>query len=162
MAAAKTWAHFPEWHYTYISYLLWHTESFIYRNNDNVLFCHTSQTLELSCKKIYESTSDGMGVAGVLNIVKCSLHTQGICYTKYLGDRDSKAYQKMVAEKLCGPKIPVTKLEYLSHVHKKEWEQHWRELWKKRRVQNFTMANLFEAEVTSLSLKYENCEIIMG
>jgi len=88
------------------------------------LFCHTSQTLELSCKKIYESTSDGMGVAGVLNIVKCSLHTQGICYTKYLGDRDSKAYQKMVAEKLCGPKIPVTKLEYLSHVHKKEWEQH--------------------------------------
>jgi hypothetical protein len=72
--------------------------------------------LELSCKKNYGRTSDGMEVAGVLNIFNCSLHTQGICYTKYLGDGDSKAYQRVVAEKPSGPKIPVTKLEYLDHV----------------------------------------------
>jgi hypothetical protein len=69
-------------------------ESFIYRNNEHDLFCHTSPTLELSCKKNFEKTSDGMKVAGGLNIFNCSLHTQGICYTKYLGDGGSKAYQR--------------------------------------------------------------------
>jgi len=63
----------------------------MYRSNEHVLFCHTSPTLELSCKKNYERTSDGLEVAGVLNIFNCSLHTQRICHTKYLGDGNSKA-----------------------------------------------------------------------
>jgi len=79
--------------------------------------------LELSYKKNYERTSDGMQVAGVLNIFTFSLHTQGICYTKYLGNGDSKAHQRVVAEKPYGPQIPVTKLEYLGHVQNKEWRQ---------------------------------------
>ena len=101
-----------------------------------------------------------MQVAGVLNIFNCSLHTQGICYTKYLGDGGSKAYKRVVAEKPYDPQIPVTELEYLGYVQNKEWEQDWGELWKKRQVQNFTIANLLEAKVTSLSLKYENYKII--
>jgi hypothetical protein len=74
--------------------------------------------LELSCKKSHEETSGEMEVAGVLNFFN-SLHTQGICYTKYLGDGESKVYQRVLAEKPYGRKISVTKLEYLGHVQKK-------------------------------------------
>jgi hypothetical protein len=42
---------------------------------------------------------DGIEVAGVLSIFICSLLTQGICYRKYLGDGDSRAYQRVAAEK---------------------------------------------------------------
>jgi hypothetical protein len=57
--------------------------------------------------------------AGVLNILNHSLHTQGICYTKYLGDGDSKAYQRAVAGKPTDPTIAVTKLECTGHVQKR-------------------------------------------
>jgi hypothetical protein len=59
--------------------------------------------------------------AGVLNIFNRSLDTRGIgiCYTKYVGDGDSKAYQRMVAGKLYDPNIAVTKLKYTGHVQKK-------------------------------------------
>jgi hypothetical protein len=60
-----------------------------------------------------------MEVAGVLNIFNHPLHTRGICYTKYLGDGDSKVYQRVVAEKPCGPNISVTKLECIGHVQKR-------------------------------------------
>jgi hypothetical protein len=49
--------------------------------------------------------------AGVLNIFNCSPHTRGICYTKRLGNGDSKAYQRVVAGKPYDPTIAVTKLE---------------------------------------------------
>jgi len=60
-----------------------------------------------------------MEVAAVLNIFNCSLHTQGICYTKYLGDGDSKAYQRVSAEKPYGPNISVTRLGCKGHVQKR-------------------------------------------
>jgi hypothetical protein len=57
--------------------------------------------------------------AGVLNICNLSVHTLGICYTKYLGEGDSKSYQRVVVGKPCGPTLAVTKLEFVGHV----WEQ---------------------------------------
>jgi hypothetical protein len=78
--------------------------------------CHTNSTSQHVCKKKYEGISGGMEGAGVLNIFNHSLHTLGICYTKYLGDRDSKAYQRVVAGKPCGSNTAVTKLECIGGV----------------------------------------------
>lgn len=52
-----------------------------------------------------------MEVAGVFDFFNCFLHTQAICYTKYPGDGNSKAYQMVVVEKPYGPYTSVTKLE---------------------------------------------------
>jgi hypothetical protein len=57
--------------------------------------------------------------AGVLNSFNESFHTRGMCYTEYLGDRDSKAYPRVVAEKPCGQNISVTKLECTRHVQER-------------------------------------------
>jgi hypothetical protein len=54
--------------------------------------------------------------AGVFKIFNHSVPTRGACYTKYLGDGDSKACQRMVAGKPCGPNMAVTKLECAGHV----------------------------------------------
>jgi hypothetical protein len=56
--------------------------------------CHTNPTSQHDCKMNHEGISGGMEGAGVLNIFNCSLHTEGICYTKYLGDGDSKFIPK--------------------------------------------------------------------
>jgi hypothetical protein len=88
----------------------------LYRNNEHGLFCHAMLTLEISCKKNYEKTSYGMEAAGALNIFNCPPHTQGICYTKYLGDGNSKAFRRVVAEKSYGPKLSITTLECVGHV----------------------------------------------
>jgi hypothetical protein len=57
--------------------------------------------------------------AGVLNVFNHSVHTKGICYTKYLGSGDSKSYQRVVAGKLYDPNIAVTKLECTRHIQKR-------------------------------------------
>jgi hypothetical protein len=54
-------------------------------------FCHPNPTSQHKCKKNYEGTSGGMEGAGVLNIFNRSICTQATCYTKYVGDWDSKA-----------------------------------------------------------------------
>jgi hypothetical protein len=69
--------------------------------------------------KNYEGTNGGMEVACVLNILNCSFRTRGICYTKCLGDGNSKAYQRVVAGKPYGPNISVTKLECIGYVQKR-------------------------------------------
>jgi hypothetical protein len=58
-----------------------------------------------------------MEISDLLN--NCSLCTKGICYTKYLGDGDSEAYQRVIAEKPCGRNISVTRLECIGHVLRK-------------------------------------------
>ena len=58
-----------------------------------------------------------MEVTAVLSTFRLYLHTQGIYYTKYLGDGDSKAYQRVSAEKPYGPNI--TRLGCKGHVHKR-------------------------------------------
>jgi hypothetical protein len=57
--------------------------------------------------------------ADVFNISNRSVHTRGISYTKYLGDGDSKPYQRVVTKNPYGPNISVTKLECVSHVQKR-------------------------------------------
>jgi hypothetical protein len=83
------------------------------------LFCHNNQTSQHECKKNHEGISGGMGGAGVLHIFDRSLHTQGICYTEYLGNGDSIAYQRVVAGKPYDPNIAVTKLECVSRVQER-------------------------------------------
>ena len=114
--------------------------------------CHTNPTSERKCKENYEVTSGGMEVAGVLNIFNFSICAQGICYTKYLGDGDSKAYQKVFADKHCGPNISVTKLECIVHVQKRMGAR-LRRLVKEKTGTNFMTANLLEAKVATLTLK---------
>jgi hypothetical protein len=62
------------------------------------LFVHHPAS-QHDCKKNHEGASGGMEGAGVFNIFNCSLHTQGICYTNYLGDGDNKSFQRVVAGK---------------------------------------------------------------
>jgi hypothetical protein len=81
--------------------------------------CHTIPAFHHEYEKNHEEISGGMEGAGVLNIFNRSLHTWGICYTKYLGDGDSKSYQRVVAGKPYDPDIAVTKWEYTGHVQKR-------------------------------------------
>jgi hypothetical protein len=69
--------------------------------------CHTHLTSQHECKNSHEGIRGGMEGASVLNIFNCSLHTQGrgMCNPKYLGDGNSKAYQRVVAGKPYGPNI---------------------------------------------------------
>lgn len=59
------------------------------------MFCFVTpvQPWNLAVKRTMKEQVIGMEVASVLNIFNCSLHTQGICCTKYLGNGDSKAYK---------------------------------------------------------------------
>ena len=60
-----------------------------------------------------------MEVTVLLSTFSLSLLTQGICYTKYLGDGYIKAYQRVFAEKPYGPNISVTRLGCIGHVQKR-------------------------------------------
>jgi hypothetical protein len=42
----------------------------------------------------------------------------GICYTNFLGDGDTKSYQRVAAGKPYDPSVTVTKLECTGHVQK--------------------------------------------
>jgi hypothetical protein len=59
--------------------------------------------------------------AGVHKIFNRSLHTRhvGICYAKYLGDGNSKSYERVVARKPYNPNIAVTKVECTGRVQKR-------------------------------------------
>jgi hypothetical protein len=84
-------------------------------------------------------SSDGMEGAGVFNIFNRSLHTRGVCYTKYLGDGDSKSYERVAAGKPCGPNIAVQNLQ---DMYRKEMEQDGGDLCKKREEQGCMTADL--------------------
>jgi len=60
-----------------------------------------------------------MEVTAVLSTFSRYLHTEGICYTRYLGDGYSKAYKRVFAEKPYGPNISVTRLGCIGHVQKR-------------------------------------------
>jgi hypothetical protein len=122
--------------------------------------CHTNSNSQHECKKNHEGISGGMERAGVLNIFKCSLHTRGIYYTKYLGDGDSKSYQRVVAGKPCDLNTDVTKLECPRHVQRSTGVR-LRRLVKEKTGTKLQTANLLEAKVASLSLKWTNYKIIM-
>jgi hypothetical protein len=69
------------------------------------LFFTPVQPPNISVKKNHEGISGGMGCAGVHHIFNRSLHKRGIgiCYTKYLGDGESKTYLRVVAGKPYDP-----------------------------------------------------------
>jgi hypothetical protein len=82
----KTWTHFPEWHY--ISYLL----------------CHSKPSSKYTN---YKGSSVGMEGAGILKSFNRSLCARVICHTKYFGDKENKAYQRVSAEKPDGLSLSV-------------------------------------------------------
>jgi hypothetical protein len=49
-----------------------------------------SLVLIFATSKVWSWPISAPGSAGILNIFNHSLHTQGICYTKYLGDGAAK------------------------------------------------------------------------
>jgi hypothetical protein len=53
--------------------------------------CHKNPNSQHECTKKHEGIRGGIEGDGVFNIFNFSLHTQGICYTKYLGYGYSKA-----------------------------------------------------------------------
>ncbi|GBO10153.1 hypothetical protein AVEN_252950-1 [Araneus ventricosus] len=55
----------------------------------------------------------------VQNIFKRSLTFQNACYTKYLGDGDSKAFDAITEENIYGDEFQVEKLECIGHVMKR-------------------------------------------
>lgn len=81
--------------------------------------CSKNPTTQHVCKKDYDGSSGGMEVAGVANIFKRSIQSRGVLYTDYLGDGDSKAYQKVVEDKPYGPTVKINKLECIGHVQKR-------------------------------------------
>jgi hypothetical protein len=120
--------------------------------------CHTNPTSQHECKKNHEEVSFGIEAAGVLNIFNRSFHTRGVCYTKYLGDGDTKSYERVAAGKPCGPNIAVQNVQ---DMHRKELEQDGGDLCKKREEQGCMKADLLGAKVASLSLKWTNYKILM-
>lgn len=72
-----------------------------------------------NCKKNYTGTSGGMEVAGALEIFKRSKEDRGVRYVGYLGDGDSKAYNKVVQEEPYGKDVTISKLECIGHVQKR-------------------------------------------
>jgi hypothetical protein len=80
---------------------------------------HTHPTSQRECKKNHEGARSGKEGAGLHKICNHSLHTGGVCYTKYLGDGDSKSYQRVVGGKPYDPNIGVTKFECIGHVQKR-------------------------------------------
>lgn len=71
------------------------------------------------CHKNYTGPSGGMEVAGVLRIFNRSVANRGVRYTQYLGDGDSKAFDRVCAEQPYGPNVTISKLECIGHVQKR-------------------------------------------
>ncbi|KAF8768394.1 hypothetical protein HNY73_021218 [Argiope bruennichi] len=72
-----------------------------------------------NCQKNYEGFSGGMESKGAMKIFQRSVSTRNVRYMKYLGDGDSKGYQKIRVSKVYGEEIMVEKLECIGHVQKR-------------------------------------------
>lgn len=80
--------------------------------------CKSGNQAEHICDRNYEGTSGGMEASAAIEIFSRSMNKRGVCYTKFLGDGDSKAYNSVVAARPYGDKI-ITKLECVGHVQKR-------------------------------------------
>ncbi|XP_069694387.1 uncharacterized protein [Periplaneta americana] len=82
--------------------------------------CHGAKNFELhDCSINYEGYSGGMEAAGVVEIFSRSVDRYGVKYTNYLGDGDSKGFQKVKESNVYGKDIEITKLECVGHVQKR-------------------------------------------
>lgn len=71
-----------------------------------------------NCQKNYDGSSGGMEVQGVLNIFVRSEATRSVRYVNYLGDGDTKAYDRVTEQKVYGD-VTISKLECIAHVQKR-------------------------------------------
>lgn len=72
-----------------------------------------------NCDINYEGSSGGMESEGAVKIFQRSVSSRGVKYIEYLGDGDSKGYNRVVAAKPYGENIDIVKLECVGHVHKR-------------------------------------------
>ncbi|GFY32648.1 uncharacterized protein TNCV_674031 [Trichonephila clavipes] len=80
--------------------------------------CKGKKKLCENCAKNYEGFSGGMEFRGVLSIFQRSETSRKACYTKYLGDGDSKGFLTIKEAKVYG-ETEVEKLECVGHVQKR-------------------------------------------
>ena len=69
------------------------------------------------CNSNFEGSSGAMDAAGCVAIFERSVEQYGLCYTEFLGDGDSKAFN-LVTEKDVYEVVKVTKLEFVGYVQK--------------------------------------------
>ncbi|GFX71865.1 uncharacterized protein TNCV_1442891 [Trichonephila clavipes] len=101
-----------------------------------------------NCKRNFEGYSGKMEVAGALSIFQRSQSLYNVRYTKYLGDRDSKAFTSIVENKVYGDHCSVEKLECIGHVMKRMGTR-LRRLKTKMRSKNFLTESLYAEEIQS-------------
>ncbi|KAJ8881150.1 hypothetical protein PR048_017623 [Dryococelus australis] len=75
-------------------------------------------TEEHNYDKNYEGTSGCMEAAAAVNIWNRSEKDRNVCYTEFLGDRDSKAHKRVVEENPYKKK-KIKKIERVGHVQKR-------------------------------------------
>jgi len=78
----------------------------------------SQETETHECTKNYEGSSGGMEAAGALEIFRNSVLRE-VRYVKYLGDGDSKGFQKVVESNPYGDSVKVEKLECIGHIQKR-------------------------------------------
>lgn len=74
---------------------------------------------KVECRRNYVGSSGGMEAAGAVKIFQRSEVSRGVRYTKYLGDGDTKGFQKVVESKPYGNNVKISKLECVGHVQKR-------------------------------------------
>ena len=75
--------------------------------------------LNHKCKINHTGSAGAMEPVGAIRIFQRSEHLHGLKYTKYLGDGDSAAYNKVSEAKPYGLEHPIEKLECVGHVQKR-------------------------------------------
>lgn len=74
---------------------------------------------ESKCKINYVGASGGMEVSGALAIFNRSEAKNGVRYTRYISDGDSRAFNAVVEAKPYGDGVTMEKLECIGHVQKR-------------------------------------------
>lgn len=72
-----------------------------------------------SCITTYRGASGGMEVEGAKEIFSRSLQTYNVCYTRYLGDGDSKGFAAIEEMSPYGNDCEIKKLECIGHIQKR-------------------------------------------
>ena len=73
------------------------------------------------CHSNFEGSSGAMDTAGCVAIFYRSVEQYGLRYIEFLGDGDSKAFNR-VTEKEVYKDVKISKLECVGHVQKRIWD----------------------------------------
>ena len=74
---------------------------------------------EPKCKLNYEGSSQNMEREGASVLFQRSIEKQKLRYNPFIGDGDSKAYNRILKEKPYGPEFQVQKEECIGHIQKR-------------------------------------------